>query len=551
MQIATIYINARITTLDRARPSAHRLGVQAGRIIGFDEELDGVGAARIVDLGGAPVVPGFNDAHYHLSAFGVRLLQLDLRAEVVDTLEELYRAVARHAATLPTDAWVIGAGYDQNKLGAHPDRARLDQVGGGRPVFLAHCSGHLGVVNSAALRRMGIGEAISSSAIAGGTIEIDSFSRPTGLLAERAVEVAFETAGPAPADRFAEAIGRASDEALTAGITSITEPGIGTSGMLGNNCADLAAFVRARTRGRLNVRTNLMPVADILHELTPFEDQRPWFGLDLGLTTGFGDEWLKISAVKFMVDGSLIGGTACLTQPYADRPTDTGYLREDRAAIVDRIVRAHEFGWQVATHAIGDAAIDVVLDAYEQASWQHPRADARHRIEHCAVTRPDQLRRLVELGIVPVPQGRFVNELGDGFSRALGETRSHWCYRGRSFLDAGLTLPGSSDCPVVDGRPLLGMQDMVRRTTSTGQVFGAAEAVTPLEALRAFTLGSAFAAHEEADKGSLSVGKLADFVVLSDDPVQVPGDRIGSVTVGATVVGGEVKYDAGAIAEQG
>ncbi len=202
----------------------------------------------------------------------------------------------------------------------------------------------------------------------------------------------------------------------------------------------------------------------------------------------------------------------------------------------------------MATHAIGDAAIDVVLDAYDLAQQRHPRPDTRHRIEHCAVTRPDQLARLRRLKVIPVPQGRFVHELGDGFIAALGAPRTGWCYRGRSFLDAGLPLPGSSDCPVVRGDPLLGIHDMVNRTTSSGQPLAANEAVTPLEALRAFTVGSAYAAHEESVKGTLAVGKLADFVVLSDDPLQVPHERLGSITVGATVVGGEVRHDAGSVA---
>ncbi|MEO3856472.1 amidohydrolase [Acrocarpospora sp. B8E8] len=535
MRIDAIYTNARITTLDGSRPAARRLGVLAGRVVGLDEDLDGVSAAQLVDLGGAPVVPGFNDAHYHLSAYGIRLLQLDLRADMVSDLDELYRRVAEHAATLPAGAWVIGAGYDQNKLGAHPRRERLDEAGGGRPVWLQHCSGHMCVVNSLALERMGIGS------VAGGTVDMD-----TGLLTERAAELAAETVGPASAEHFVTAIERAAEEAVASGITSVTEPGIGTAGMLGNNCADLAAFARARDRGLLRVRTNVMPVAELLHEITPYEGDRPWFGLDLGLASGGGDEWLKVSSVKFMVDGSLVGRTASMSEPYAD--AESGFLRDERDVIIDRIVRAHEFGWQVAAHAIGDAAIDLVLDAYERARRLHPRPDPRHRIEHCAVTRPDQLPRLARLGVIPVPQGRFVSELGDGMIRALGLPRADWCYRGRSFLDAGLDLPGSSDCPVVRGEPLLGIHDLVNRTTSSGQVLGAGERLTAREALRAFTIGSAFAAHEERVKGSLTVGKLADFTVLSDDLLQVSPDRLASLSVGATVVGGELQYDAGGVA---
>ncbi|WP_329084702.1 MULTISPECIES: amidohydrolase [unclassified Streptosporangium] len=547
MRLDTIYTNARVTTLDRSRPTARRIGVFAGRVAGFDEELEGVSASRIVDLGGAPVVPGFNDAHYHLSAFGVRMLQVDLRAETVSTLDELYRRVAEHAAQLPPDSWVIGAGYDQNKLGAHPDRDRLDQVSGGRPAFLQHCSGHLGVVNSMGLARMGIVEGRAPVEIEGGTVYTDAGGRPNGLLAERAVEVAYESVGPAPFERFVEAIGRASRAAVASGLTSVTEPGIGTVGMLGNNCADLAAFAQARDRGLLHVRTNVMPAAELLREIGPFEAERQWFGLDLGLSSGFGDEWLKVSAVKFMVDGSLIGRTANMSVPYADTPGRSGYFREDPEIVVNQIIQAHRFGWQIAAHAVGDVTIDFVIDAYERAQHLYPRRDPRHRIEHCAVTRPDQLPRIAAVGAIPVPQGRFIHELGDGFIRALGSPRSEWCFRARSFLEAGLRVPGSSDCPVALGDPLLGIHSLVNRQTASGRLLGAEETLTPLQALHAFTTGSAFAAREETIKGTLSHGKLADFVVLSDDLLQVSPDRLSSLTIGATVVGGQVRYDAGAV----
>lgn len=539
MRLDAVYLNGRITTLDSERPHANAIGVLGGRVVGLDDDLHGVRADRTIDLGGAPVVPGFNDAHHHLSAHGIRLLQLDLRAEAVGSLQELYRCVETHASSLPSGTWVIGAGYDQHRLGAHPHKAALDQVAGDRPVFLQHCSGHLGVVNSAALSKMGLS---SSEAISGGTVDAVS-----GLVSERAVEVAFEVAGPMSAERFIQAIGLASDAALACGITSVTEPGVGTSGMLGNSCSDLAGFVAARKRGLLGVRANVMPVSALLHDLAPYEEQRPWFGLDLGLATGFGDEWLKVSATKFMADGSLVGGTAWLTEPYANRCGQSGFPREDPDEITARIVRAHEFGWQVATHAIGDAAVDLVLDAYETAQRLHPRPDVRHRIEHCGVTRPDQLSRMARLQVVPVPQGRFLHDFGDGFIDALGETRTEWCYRGRSFLHAGLRLPGSSDCPVVAGDPLLGMDSMVNRTTASKNSLAEHESLTPVEALTAFTVGSAYAAHEETVKGTVSVGKFADFIVLSDDLLEVTHERIGAVSVGATVVGGEIRYDDGGI----
>ena len=201
----------------------------------------------------------------------------------------------------------------------------------------------------------------------------------------------------------------------------------------------------------------------------------------------------------------------------------------------------------MATHAIGDAAVRFVLDAYEAALAQLPREDHRHRIEHCGVTTPDSLARIAWLGVVPVPQGRFIGELGDGMLAALGERRAADTYRLASFLRAGVVLPGSSDRPVVDGRPLLGIADMVARRTESGQPFSTAEALTVEEALRCYTLGSAVATKTEHDRGTLRVGTLADVVVLGADPRDLGGDAsaIAEVPVLATLIGGEVAYRVG------
>jgi predicted amidohydrolase YtcJ len=207
------------------------------------------------------------------------------------------------------------------------------------------------------------------------------------------------------------------------------------------------------------------------------------------------------------------------------------------------ITRAHRAGWQVATHAIGDRAVATVLDIYQDALAAHPRSDHRHRIEHCGVCRPEDVRRLAALGVIPVPQGRFISEIGDGMLEALGPVRSTWCYRQRSFLDAGLLVPGSSDRPVVNGAPLLGIHDMVNQRTASGRPFNRAEALTPEEAIRCYTLHSARAAFREGDLGSLAPGKLADFAVLSADPTAIAPESIAAIEVLATVVGGRVAHD--------
>ncbi|WP_020501600.1 amidohydrolase [Sciscionella marina] len=551
MLIDTIFGNGRFHTLDPARPQANRIGVLHGRIAGLDEELDGVRAERVIDLAGAPVVPGFNDAHQHLSMRGQRLRQLDLRPVAVSTVDDIYAAVAARAAQTPAGQWILGSGYDQNKTGAHPDRSRLDAVAGGHPVWLGHCSGHMGVANSTAFARMGFPDPGTVPDVDGGSVSRDAQGIPDGLLAERAQELVHALLRPYAFADFVEAIRIGSEVAAAEGITSFAEPGIGSGGLAGNGAADLAAFTEASRSGKLRQRATLMPIAAALHEAGAFEPggaaAEPWFGLDLGLRSGFGDDRVRIGPVKVFSDGSLIRRTAAMCEHYQGEPGNSGFLQQPAIELRELILRAHRFGWQIATHAIGDAAVQEVLDAYAEAQRTVARPDARHRIEHCGLTSPEQVARIAELGVIPVPQGRFIGELGDGMLEALGVRRAGSAYRLRSFLDAGSVLPGSSDSPVVAAAPLLGIHDMVNRRTDSGVAFGADEAIEVAQALRAYTLGSAYAEHTERDKGSLERGKLADFVVLDADPFTVAPDRLSGIGIGATVIGGEPVYENGAL----
>ncbi|HEY2238729.1 MAG TPA: amidohydrolase family protein, partial [Streptosporangiaceae bacterium] len=260
--------------------------------------------------------------------------------------------------------------------------------------------------------------------------------------------------------------------------------------------------------------------------------------------TGLGDDWLRIGAMKIFTDGSLIGRTAALSDDFAGTPGDRGYLQADGEQLTATIIAAHRSGWQVAAHAIGDRAIDLALDAYAEAQRRYPRPDTRHRIEHFAIVRPDQVARAAELGVVPVPQGHFATELGDGFLAAIGPDRAPWLYRQRTLLDAGLTLTGSSDRPVAAGAPLLGVHDMVNRRTGSGAPFNAGEAITVEEALRAYTWGSAYASHAERRRGTITPGYLADLTVLAEDPTAVSPDRIAGISVLATLVDGVAGFDA-------
>jgi predicted amidohydrolase YtcJ len=438
----------------------------------------------------------------------------------------------------------VGSGYDQNKIGAHPHRDALDRAAPGRRVWLRHTSGHMCVVNSVVLAALGLDAAAPE--VPGGRVAADAAGRPTGLLEERAQALVGSLVYPYPLAELTGAIERAAAQYLKEGITSCTEAGIG-GGWVAHSPAELAAYQAARDQGRLGVRVELMPAGDVLHGLGAHAGDGLELGLDLGLRTGFGDDWLRLGAVKIFADGSLVGRTAAMHDPYADDGPGRGYLQADAAGLQATIIAAHRSGWQVATHAIGDLAIDVVLDAYERALAQFPRRDPRHRIEHFAASRPDQVRRAAGLGVIAVPQGRFATELGDGMLAAVGPGRQDWLYRQRSLLEAGMVLPGSSDRPVVAGAPLLGIADMVRRRTASGAPFNPAEAITAPQALRAYTRGSAYASRQEHVKGSIAPGMLADLVVLSEDPTAVSPERIAGLAVLATIVDGQCRYDPGAL----
>ncbi len=397
------------------------------------------------------------------------------------------------------------------------------------------------VVNSLVLADLGIGQ--TAPQVDGGRVATDAAGRPTGLLEERAQELVGNLTHPYPLTTLTHAVDAAGRQYLAEGITSVTEAGVG-GGWIGQSPVELAAYVAARDKGRLRVRVELMVISDALHPLGAHPSDGIETGIDLGLRTGFGDDWLRLGPMKIFTDGSLVGRTAAMSAPFEGDPGNSGYLQADADHLTEMIIAAHRAGWRVAAHAIGDRAIDLALDAFADAADQYPRARPRHRIEHFAAARPDQVRRAAQLGVIPVGQGRFATELGDGMLAAVGVERGAWLYRQRSVLDAGLVLPGSSDRPVASGAPLLGIHDMVNRRTASGAPFNAAEAITAAEALRAYTWGSAYASKQENVKGSIAPGKLADFTVLSEDPTAVAPDRIAALEVVATFIDGQLRHTA-------
>ncbi|MGW5051624.1 amidohydrolase [Actinokineospora sp. NPDC004072] len=508
---------ARALTMDPAHPAARSIGVWRGRVVGVDEAVADLPAAARVDLGGAWVVPGFVDAHVHLAWAGLAAGTPSVAgcADPAELLAAVRAAAARRAA----GEWVDVVGYDQRRLGRHITAAELDAVADGRLVHLVHDSGHACVVSSSVL-----------PLLPDGTAHLD------GLLVEAGAAAVRQARQPYPRAELVDAIERAGRQCLAEGVTACAEAGIG-GGLIKHSPIEGAAYQEAQRLGRLPLRVRLMVSADVLRPVGAHPSDATPRAMDLGLRSGFGGDRLGLGAVKVFTDGGMMARTAALTAPYADG-SGSGELYADPAELHAVIRDAHLAGWQLAVHAIGDRAVDVALDGFE-AAVSTPRPGLRHRIEHAGLVRPDQLARFARLGIAAVVQPAFLWSFGDDYARIMGPERAGWLYRGRSFLDAGVRLVGSSDRPVTTGAPLTAMRFMVDRLSSSGQPIGPEEAITPMQALRAYTVDAAWACGWEDDLGSIAPGRFADLVVLDGDPMASFDISVVSTVLGGAVVHGQ------------
>jgi len=547
MQLDLIVRAGEIITLDPARPAATAVGVIRDRIVGFDEEIAGLDAARTLDFGDACVTPGLIDAHCHTAWWGLGLTAVDL--STARGLDELYARVEAEVARLDAlgdpGAWVHGTGFNQAHHGGEfPDIACLDALTGDRPLYLRHTSGHASITNTATLRLVGALDPGFENPV-GGVVVRDADGNPTGLVEEAAQGLVQALLLPYSTERLVEALDAATSRYAAQGITSFSEAGVG-GGWIGHSPVEAAAYQAAAERGRLHARAQLMPAMDALRQLSghanDFHGAGAGAGLDLGIRYGFGDDLVRFGHVKVFLDGSLLGATAAVTEDFCGHEHNTGYLLDDPAAYRERALGAYRAGWPLALHAIGDAAIDLALDLIGEAQERYGRCAAPCRIEHFGIARPDQVERAGLLGVAVTPQAGFIGPIGDQMAALVGPEREDWLYRGRSVIDAGIVLAGSSDLPVADNNLRRGMQAAVDRRTDSGAVLGGSEAITPEEALRTHTEWAARATGQLADKGTLERGKLADFTVFSASPLTAPS--IAELDIVATVVGGAPSYDA-------
>jgi predicted amidohydrolase YtcJ len=569
MLVDLLIRNAHILTQDPAHPQARELWIHDGKVIAVDEGPDcGLRARRTIDAAGSTVVPGFNDVHAHSVWFGLTLMEADLGA--ARSLDDVYAVIAEASASLALDEWVVASGFSPLLLGgtrpdgarpdgAHsdgtqsdgtqPDRDRLDAAAGGRPVWIKHSSGHACTLNGVALDLV-LKDVDPATPIEGGVVVTDPSGRPTGLLEENAMRLVQDLLLPYPLETIERALDLATTHYLSEGITSVTDAGI-AGGWIGHSPREFMAYQNARDKGLLSVRMQPMLVLDALHAAAGHSSEPEARGIDAGIRTGLGDDWLRLGSVKIFSDGSLLGSTAYMTEDYVGCTHNHGYLQMDAQELRAAALEAYRAGWAIAMHAIGDHAIDHAIDIISEAQDAYGLNSLPNRIEHGGVLRPEQLDRIAGAGIVVVPQPHFITEFGDGMARLLGPRRTELSYPAKSLLRRGSILPGSSDRPVSEGRPLNVMQSFVERLTPSGQVYGPAERITAAEALAAYTTGSAAATGAADIKGRLSPGYLADLVFLDQDPTAVPSSDIAAIQVLATMVGGHMRFGSERFPETG
>jgi predicted amidohydrolase YtcJ len=529
----TVYLGGPIVTLDAEGRVAEALGIEGDRIavVGTTGEVRGWAGerARVVDLAGRTVLPGFIDAHGHFPGEGVWSVVVDLRSPPmaeVDDLQDVVDRLSERADELADGEWVLGMGYDDTLLAEarHPTRHDLDRASTTHPVAVIHVSGHLAVLNTAALSELGIDAGTPDPE--GGVIRREPDGQPDGVLEEEAMNpIEARVTAPSPLDSW-RILRAATERYLAAGVTTAQN--------------GYAPAFQIRALGWLS-RLGLLPIRLVLWPQPEVADailsEDFWF-------VSHDPDALRLGAVKLVADGSIQGYTGYLSEPYqlppGDDPSYRGYPRIARDELHARVARYHAAGMQIAVHGNGDASIDDILDALAAAQAAHPREDARPVVVHAQMARPDQLDRMAELGVMPSFFSLHTFYWGDRHRRIfMGPERASRMSPAASAAARGIRFTIHCDSPIVPMEPLRLVWAAVNRRTRSGFVVGEAERIPVEQALRAVTIDAAFQHFEEASKGSLEPGKLADLVILSENPLEVEPQRIAELRVLETVVGGK------------
>ena len=535
-----VLVSARIWTGDAARPEATALAARGGRIVaaGSDAEIRGFRGPKtvVVDGKGRRVVPGFIDCHTHMSMGGFNLLGVDLRH--TKDPADFTRRLAEFAKTRPPGLWMTDGAWD-HQVWANPilpTRALLDPATGDRPACFSRTDGHMMVCNSLALKLANVTRATKDPP--GGVVVKDAAGEPTGVLKDAAMDLVGAVRPPRTRAEVREALVTAMRHAAENGVTSVQD--------LPGDARDLDVWEELRNEGKLTARVSYRPS---LAEWEKARDRRAAMK---------NDEWLRVGGVKGYMDGSLGSGTALFYAPYTNvdltpsgeetPPAPTGMYASEAIPLEKleaRVAGADAAGLPVEVHAIGDRANAEILDVFERVAKKNGPSDRRFRIEHAQHLRREDIPRFAKLGVIASMQPYHAIDDGRWAEKRIGLERCRTTYAFRSLLDAGATVVFGSDWDVAPLSPLAGIDAAVNRRTLDGRHpdgWIPEQKISALEALRAYTVAAAFAGFEEKDKGSLAAGRLADFVVLSGDPLSVPAGQLDRIRVEATVVGGRVVY---------
>lgn len=531
-------LNGRIHTLDGHDRVVDALAVQNGRIVACGSAEDiapAIGpATRRIELQGRTVVPGIVDSHCHPDTYAIRLLKWqELGPDTIKSKAQLLDRISTSTQRLAPGQWFIGYRFNERHSGGYPSLAELDQASHGRPVFILRTDAHLALANSAAFAACGIGQDAPDPPF--GRFDRTESGALTGLVRETAAHLFLEQIHRADTDaEIAEGMERVFDEALRLGVTSMYNS-------LTSSQA-IRAYQLMKRAGRLRVRIGIIA-----------SGREPGLVESLiaaGIQTGFGDDALRIIGVEWCPDCSTSGRTAAYYDPYVGEkllgePDDNrGMLLYEADDLRRRVTAAHRAGLLVCVEGVGDRGIDFALDAMEAALAEHPVEDHRMRVEHCCYVTPPILARLQRLGVVDSSATGFMYDLGDAYVANRGADAMQHMWPHRALIDAGVPAPGHSDAAVCRLDPWAAIWAMVNRKSGTGADLDRRQAVTVAEALRAYTVLGAWSGFEEKDKGSLEVGKLADFVVLDRDLFTIDPDDIRHVRPVMTFVHGELRHTA-------
>jgi len=527
-----IISHANIWTVDAARPAAQAVAILRDRIVAVGTEAE-VNTWRgpktqVIDAAGKLLLPGFNDSHVHFVSGGAQLDNVQLNDAT--SAPEFVRRIAERAKVTPKGSWILGGDWDETKWtpAKLPTKDLIDPVTGDTPVFVSRYDGHMALANSAALRAAGI--TAQTPDPAGGAIVRDSQGNPTGALKDAALDLVYKHVPPLTHEERVHAVKRALAHAASLGVTSVQH--------MNPDYADIAVYSELLDRGELTARIYAAPF------IMDFEDQAK-----IGIRRAFGDSFLRVGAVKGYADGSLGSRTAYFFEPFSDTPDNRGLLSDEMqppATMRDRIMKADTAGIQVCIHAIGDQGISMILDFYADVVKEHGKADRRFRIEHAQHMAAKDFDRFAQLGVIASMQPYHAIDDGRWAEGRIGHDRASRTYAFRTFLNHGVRLAFGTDWDVAPLNPMLGIYAAVTRATLDGKNpngWFPEQKLTVAETVEAYTMGSAYAEFQENEKGSITPGKLADLVILSNDIFHIDPVKIREVKVLKTILGGKIVYE--------